>query len=218
MTRASRSAASAHRTTGFSLMELLVAVAVFALASALAWAGIAAVARTREHLAAEQDAFAAVARSVELLSRDLGQAVVRPVRDANGSMLPALVGDGTRIELTRTGYVGAPATAQSDLERVAWQLDGHALMRLRWPVLDRAPGSTPAPRVLDEGVTRMALRYLDHGGRWQARWPAPRDVDAAPLPRAVEFRLEFETVGEIRRVIELVASQPVQPERQGVLP
>jgi general secretion pathway protein J len=195
----------ARRECGFSLIELLVAVAVFALAAALAWAGLAAVTRTHERLSAEQDAFAAVQRSVDLLSRDIGSAVVRPVRDSNGAGVPALIGDDGHVEFTRIGYAGAPDTAQSALERIAWRLDGHALTRARWPVLDRAPDTAPVARKLDEHVDGLLLRYFDHAGRWQSSWPAPGNADPEPLPHAVEFRIRFADLGEVRRVIELPA-------------
>ncbi|HET8899780.1 MAG TPA: type II secretion system minor pseudopilin GspJ [Rhodanobacteraceae bacterium] len=204
-----------RRWRGFSLIELLVAVAIFAVASAMAWAGVAAVARTRERLAAEQDAFAAVTRSVELMARDLEQAVVRPVLDNNGVSRPALIGDATHIEFSRDGYLGAPGALQSSLERVAWQLDNQQLIRLRWRVLDRAPTSVPLPRTLDHDVRHLNLRYLDHAGHWQSRWPAPDQADPAALPRAVEFRLDFASVGELRRVIELVNSQPIRDTSTG---
>lgn len=210
------------RASGFSLIELLVAVGIFAVASALAWAGLAAVSRTRQHLAAEQDAFAAVARSVELFARDLGSAVVRPVRDANGAPRPAFAGDATSVSFTRAGYFGAQGTVQSDLERVTWRQDEHKLVRVRWPVLDRTPATRPVPRTLDRDVSQVVLRYLDATGRWQPRWPVPTaaggpvpGVTGSPLPRAVEFRIDFKGYGEVRRVVELVSGQAVRSDTPG---
>ena len=204
-----------RRAHGFSLIELLVAVAVFAVASALAWAGLSAVSQTRQRLADEQRQFATIQLSVASLSRDLVTAVVRPVRADNGAALPALMGDDRRIELTRKGIASVLETHAAALERVSWFVDDKALTRARYQVLDRAADSRPVLRKLDTEVDGFDLRYLDHQGRWQSRWPAPGNADPAPLPRAIEFRVRFHELGEVRRVIELPVSQPVQAQPIG---
>ena len=78
------------RARAFSLIELLVALAVFAALAAAAYGGLAAIARTRGALAAQQDRFAAVMRAVSALERDLRQAIARPVLGNNGQTVPAL--------------------------------------------------------------------------------------------------------------------------------
>ena len=198
---------------GFSLLELLVALAVFAALAAAAYGGLASVARTRGALAAEQDRFAAVMRTVSAFERDLRQAIARPVRGNNGMPLQALAGGSDAVELTRLGYANPLAEPRSHLERVAWAVDRGVLRRGRWLVLDRAPDSAPQWRDLLADAGELRLRYLGCDATWRESWP-PResgcgDMTLASLPRAVEFRFAPKGLGEIRRIVELPSTMPV---------
>lgn len=190
---------------GFTLIEVLVAVAIFAALAAMAWGGLSAVLRTRGHLAAAQEDFTRSVRSVSLLERDLRAAVARGVRGNYGEPLPALRGEADRVELTRHGFAHPQDEARASLERVVYALDGRRLRRGRYAVLDRAAGSAPADTVLRDGVKSLRLRYLDAVGHWLEAWP-PRDAPQDLLPRAVEFRLDVDGLGEVRRVVELAST------------
>lgn len=200
---------------GFSLIELLVALAVFAALAMAAWGGLAAIARTRGALAAEQDRFAATMRAVAALERDLRHAIGRSVRSGSDAAIPAFAGDAALVEFTRLGHANPLAEPRSNLERVVYAMDGGDLRRARYDVLDRAANSVPHTRVLlaDSGPLRM--RYLACDANWHEQWP-PREVAACAgataradwLPRAVEFRIAPDGLGEIRRIVELPASLP----------
>jgi len=64
---------------GFTLIEVLVAVAIFAALAAMAWGGLSAVLRTRAHLTAAQEDFTRSVRSVSLLERDLREGDLKKV-------------------------------------------------------------------------------------------------------------------------------------------
>jgi general secretion pathway protein J len=195
---------------GFTLVEVLVATAVFAIMSAMAWGGLNAVIRTREALVAEQQDFTRTLRAVAALERDLLAVVARPVRGNYGEPLPALRGDGDHLELTRLGFTSSLVDARSNLERVIYEQDGTTLKRGRFAVLDRAAGSLPELTTVRDRVRRLQLRYLDTQGRWLDAWPR-RDDKPEALPQAVEFRLDIDGVGEISRLIELPSSNPGRP-------
>ena len=204
-----------RRRAGFSPLELLVALAVFAALAAAAWGGLAQLARTRGALAAQQDRFAELTRAVSLLERDLRQSIGRPVRNNQGVPLPALAGSADAIELTRLGFANPRAEPRSHLQRVAYTLDRRSLRRARYAVLDRAPGSLPATRVLIGRVASLRLRYSGCDRAWRDAWPPPEPLPCeasgdtlGALPRAVEFRLRLDDAGEIRRVVELPSSLP----------
>jgi general secretion pathway protein J len=201
------------RARGFSLIELLVALAVFAALAAAAYGGLAQIAATRGALAKQQDRFAQVVRAVSMLERDLRQAISRPVR-GNGSSewLPALEGAGDRIELTRVGFANPLSEPRSNLERIAYAVDAQKLMRGRYAALDRAPGSTPTATDLLDGAQTLSFRYLGSDGAWRSTWPpseAPTNIKPYELlPRAIEFRLATNDAGELRRVVELPTAFP----------
>jgi general secretion pathway protein J len=198
---------------GFSLIELLVAVAVFATMAALAYGGLDSAVRARVELGREQDAFRSLMRSVSLLERDLREAVDRPVRGNNGELLPALAGTADRIELTRIGFANPQAEVRANLERVFYAFDHAALVRGAYPVLDRAPGTGAQVRTLRDKVESLGLRYLDTGNRWSDSWPPLQAAGAtaappAALPRAIEFRIGTADYGQITGIVELAAPWP----------
>jgi len=200
------------RAFGFSLIELLVALAIFATMAALAYGGLDSIVHTRAVLAREQADFFALMRSVNLIDRDLRQAAARPVRGSYGETLPAFIGGPDRVELTRIGFANPQSETRSNLERVFYALDAGTLERGNYAMLDRAPASSPSLTKLREGVRELHLRYFDAGGRWSDAWPPPQSTTAnaaaGALPRAVEFRIDVPDTGAITRIVELASPWP----------
>jgi general secretion pathway protein J len=198
------------RAHGFTLIELLVALVVFATMAALAYGGLRSVARTRSELAQKEDAFRDLVRTVDLLNRDLGETVLRPVRGASGQPLQAFIGTPDHIEFTRLGFANPQAEQRSNLERVLYEFDAQTLKRGRFAVLDRA--NDTQPQILDTRVAADALRFrfLSSAGQWSEVWPPPaqKDDPAFQLPRAVQWNLQTKNYGEIENVIELVSPWP----------
>lgn len=196
-------------STGFSLIELLVAMAVFAIMATLAYGGLNSIARTRTELAKQEDAFRDLMRAVGLFDGDLRETVARPILGSAGQTVPALIGTADHVEFTRLGFANPQAEPRSNLQRVLYELDAGTLKRGRYAVLDRAPDT--APQIVDLHVETedLRLRYLDpKSGRWLDAWPPPLATDAASLPRAVQWQLRTHNYGEITQTIELVSAWP----------
>lgn len=195
------------RRRGFTLIEILVALVVFAAMAAITWGALGQIARTRSALAVEQDRFAAIVRSMSDLERDLRQAIARPLRGNYGEQVPALLGRSDRIELSRLGFANPRAEARSNIERVLYAVDNASLRRGRYAVLDRAAGSVAEWRDLLDRVAEFRLRYLGLDGAWHDQWP-PRDSLPEELPRAIEMRMRLNDLGELRRVVALPSTIP----------
>ena len=187
---------------GFTLLELLVAVAVFAVVSIMAFGGMWSVMDTAAAARTHADRLQTLQRAFNLLGRDLEQAVPRGVRDSLGDPQPALRG-GTGevlVELTRGGAGSLVPGPDSALRRVAYRVVDERLERLRWPVLDRTPGMEPAVDTVIEGVAGHGVRFLTSDG-WSAFWPpSPQAGGPAALPRAVELSVTLTDWGTIRRL------------------
>ncbi len=183
------------RARGFTLIEMLVAVAIFAVLAVLAYAGLDAVLRQRGELDQHYQRLHVLQRAYEVMQRDFSQAAPRGARDELGGPLPALRGDpsGHVVALTRAGYPNPAKVRRSHLLRVRYELHDRQLLRLQFPVLDRAPVAAPQPVVLLRGVRSLRLRYLDASGNWQPSWPpAGASTSATTLPRAVAVTLRVD--------------------------
>ncbi|HET9031388.1 MAG TPA: type II secretion system minor pseudopilin GspJ [Dokdonella sp.] len=202
---------SRGRRRGFTLIEILVSLVIFAAMAAITWSALSQIARTRSALAAEQDRFAHIVRIMSNLERDLRQAISRPLRGNYGEQVPAVLGTTERIELSRLGFANPRAEPRSNIERVLYDIDNKKLRRGRYAVLDRAAGSMPQWRDMLDQVSDFRLRYLGSDGAWREQWP-PRETPIDELPRAIELRLRLDDMGELRRVISLPSTIP----RKGV--
>ncbi len=193
-------------TRGFTLLELLVAISIFAIISAMAYGGLTRVLQDRDRLEVEHEFWRSLSLTFARMEEDLSQARTRTVRDVSGFTLPALRGQPTdtramgspSLEFTRGGVLTFDAGARSDMQRVAYRLVDGTLQRLIWPVLDQAPQTKPLELPLIKNVEDFQVRFYSPSGVWLDVWPASGIGD--PLPRGVEIKLTLTGRGEFTRL------------------
>lgn len=196
-----------NRNAGFTLLELLIAVSIFAVVGVLAMSGYNELLMQRDRADETMARARNVQRAMTRLAQDFEQLEPRPIRDATATTTnPALyVGTQCAIELTRAGWTNPAGVARSTLQRVCYRLADGKLYRDYWTVLDRTL-SNPAVQVqLLDKVTSFSLRYMDKSRQWQTTWPA-LSVGSNParaLPMAVEITVKLDDWGELKRVIEI---------------
>lgn len=198
---------------GFTLFELLVALAVFAVMSVAAYGGLQTVLSAQRASAHHMARLTEVQRAFALLGRDIRQAVLRPVRDALGNVQPPLKATfdakatEARLELTHTGWRNPTHAPRSTLQRVAYQWNGRDVIRQSWNELDRTKDAPTAELTLLTEVNDFQVRLLDAQGRWHDTWPVPGPVDGPKgLPRAVELTLGVRDWGMLRRIFRVAGS------------
>lgn len=192
---------------GFTLLELLIAIALFALLGVGTYRLLDSVLRADEATRTQEQRLRELTRGMASFERDLRQILARPVRAPYGDPRAALLGEGRErqtLELTRGGWRNPTDTLRSGLQRVRWEVrDGH-WERHYWRVLDQAQDSQPRAQQVLAGVSGWRLRYLNQDGIWQDSWPDGADEHSlTQLPRAVELRLEHAHYGELRRIFHL---------------
>jgi general secretion pathway protein J len=192
---------------GFTLLELLIAVAIFAVVGVMAYGGLQAVLGQQVIARDAAERFREVQFAVQQVARDFQQTHPRPVRETLGdgyrNALRADLRSSYPIEFTRGGWSNPLGQPRAAVQRVAYRLDEDRLVRLHWFVPDQTLAEEPVERELLAGVREFRLRFLGPGG-WSDDWPPGLSgEDPATLPFAVEFVLALEDLGEIRRLVEL---------------
>lgn len=199
------------RERGFTLLEMLIAMAVFAIMSVVAYGGLRAVLTADEATRVHAQRLADLQVTLSVLERDLAQVVELAVRDEFGDRLPPLRlragGDTKRLELVRAGAGG-----DQRLRRTAWLITDRGLERQLWPGVDIVDGESARVQPFGELVAEEELLGIESGFALVVRteaglervdsWPpANADTASVELPLAVEIVLELPEYGVIRRMM-----------------
>jgi general secretion pathway protein J len=174
---------------GFTLVELLVALMIFAMLSAagvlLLGNSVSAQAQIKQRL----DDMASVQRTAGALTADLGQAVPRISRTESGTLAPAFwshrEGESVPVlQFVRGGWDNLSGLPRPSLQKVEYWVRQGRLERRTYAQVDGAAGDDPA--VLLDHVEDVTLRFRDAQGEWRSEW-VPTQPDL--MPRAVELTL-----------------------------
>lgn len=199
-----------RRQRAFTLIEVLVAMAVFAVLAAFAYGTLSQTLLSAEILSERMDRLQALQRTMRLLTDDLQQLAPRPVRDELGDNLrPALdtgFQSGFAIELTHSGWSNPVVLPRATQQRAAYRIEDNELIRYHWYALDRTFSNEPVSVALLDGVEGLQFRFLVDDNEYSDQWPPlnrPGALGARQRPRAVEVTLLLEDEGEIRRLVEV---------------
>ena len=187
------------RGKGFTLIEVMIAIALTVVAAALAYGGLDNAMRLAANAEEETDHLRQMNRAFDVLARDFRQAIARSVRNpAAMGHEPAFMLDefeAPMLRFSRAGWTNpVPERFQrSQLQRVNYHYDGKKLIRYSWQMMDRYDDSEEQEVILLDNVTDFSVRVLnrpdisglDHlggnvqinlrrdggGDQWASRWP-----------------------------------------------
>ena len=196
---------------GFTLLELLLALAITALIGAASYAALDGVNRSRLAFDAKAQQLGSLQRFFNVFGTDVRQAAGFASRGVDGEREAAFaVSDGAdaALVLNRRGWHNPLRTPRSELQRVYYRFDGDSVVRGYWQALDRVASTPSRERVLLTGVKSMRVRVLpaaqlasiERG--WVERWPPANEDEQRPA--AVEIALELDNLGGITRIYELL--------------
>ncbi|MFK7995200.1 MAG: type II secretion system minor pseudopilin GspJ [Granulosicoccus sp.] len=200
------------KTRGFTLIELLVAMFLLAILGTAGFQMLFQITATRDRIEEQSGRLSELQRTFYWLAEDVTQVVNRPIRSAIGSTLEPLqfnIQGESLFELTRAGWDNPAAEVspvRSNLQRVAYALEGDKLIRQYWYHLDSIDEQPSRRRQMLTGVDSLSFRFLDTEGEWKDSWPptdTPTDTPTPILPAAVEFTLELQDYGNVVRLFAL---------------
>lgn len=153
-------------TAGITLVEMLVALVLFALVGLASFTTLDAIIRVRDGTEGRLEQIARFDRALQLFSRDVTQSVTGGIALEDGMLTISRAGRGSLL----------------------WALRDGALVR------EAQIGNAQAPivQILLPDVADLAFRFVDAAAQWNDNWP-PQDGETSLA--GVEMRLDLGPVG-----------------------
>lgn len=175
-----------HRTRAFTLLELMLAIAITAILAATVYASLMVATRTRDRAAEAVGKGRAITLALDLVRRDL-QSIPPPTGTMAGAFLGADDHELDEVTFTTANAYLPPDDRLADLINVRIALaedpdDDRSLMLVREITTNLlAPSATePQVQVLVRGVTGLDLQYSD-GADWIDDWDSTQYDNTLPL-------------------------------------
>jgi general secretion pathway protein J len=199
---------------GFTLLEVLIAISIFALMSMASYQILQGVIRSGEISKKHNDELLKIQRAMLVIEQDFTQIIARASRDENNdSETPPVLTAGEYlfesqeqgIDFTRLGWSNPlNLLPRSNLLRVRYRLFEGKLQRLYFLYPDIVSGQTPEIQTLLTDVEKLNFRFWSDG--WKTTW-----TDTNSLPSGIEISFTSKQFSEIKRQF-LIAESSVETE------
>jgi general secretion pathway protein J len=195
------------KQSGFTLLELLVSLAIFAVIYMIAHGTLVNIISGSQAVTAEQEKWQQLDIAFAQMQEDLNFASERRVRDTSGFVLSAFKGQQTdtravappSLEFSRAGIRVLSGDRETGNRRIAYRLKDGVLYREIWPTLDRKYDAKPIDDRLVADVTRFDVRFLGREGQWLGAWPDNRHPTEI-LPVAVDITINTRDGDPVNRI------------------
>lgn len=190
-----------HRHQGFTLLEVLIAIAIFSVVSLASFTIFDTVLRGDESSKLRSDRQNELQRAFFLIERDVMQIAKRSLR-INGEAPTnvfiqtaddSFLADNQAMAFVRNGWTNPGLLLpRSDMQSVAYRLEDNTLERLHYNFVDAVVGQEPKIRPLISNVSELSFQFYD-GQKWQEKW------SGNTLPLAIAIEIETDDFGLLRR-------------------
>lgn len=214
---------------GLTLIEVLIAMAITAIASIIAYSGLDSSIKLAESAELQADRLQKMNRVFDILAKDFRQIIPRMVRSPAGDSFEDALSYNElsfpMLTFSRNGWTNPqPERFQrSQLQRVSYNLEDGKLTRYSWQMMDRYDDSERQEFILLEDVKSFKIRVLKNDPQpvagkidftksdWIETWPPVTNnllgEKTNSLPMALEVLIEIEGWGKVRRIFDLVGNE-----------
>ena len=190
-------------STGFTLIEVLIALSIFALIGLTAHHVLTTISSANERVDEYASNLARLQKASLIMKRDFLQITDRGIQSEYAEKMPALTTRGIyKIEFSHVGWRNPLGLPRSETQRVAYDVKDGKLIRYYWSVLDRAQDTKPQMQEILDGVEEISFVFTDNKKQSRNEWPAllvnKNEKAPLPLPVVIELTFKMKKDGEIK--------------------
>ncbi|MDG3086858.1 type II secretion system minor pseudopilin GspJ [Vibrio hannami] len=198
-----RSAPCSNKSAGFTLIEVLVAIAIFTMLSFSAYQVLDQTQQSNQQSIDKTQRIKELQRAMVTIDNDFRQMALRQFRhngeEASSRLIwwgnGLLESESNGVLFTRLGWQNPQQMfPRGEVTKVGYRVKENRLERVWWRFPDTPSGQEGIVTPLLSGVKKIGMRFLGSDG-WKTSWE-----EAYSLPKAVEFTLTLEDYGDISRV------------------
>lgn len=186
---------------GFTLIEILIALTVFAILATITSSSLYYAFDTRTRVNIQAEHLNSLQLAVSLIQQDISQVVERAIRGNEMHLFPIFVGQPQYMEFTRDGNFNPQSVdKRSSLKRIALVCKDGALLHRTWPSLDPVNRNTYEDKVLLDNINECHFNYLNQSSQSLPEWrehAINQNQNKEPLPQAVQINLKLKEWGEM---------------------
>lgn len=186
---------------GFTLIEILIALTVFAILATITSSTLYYTFNTRTRVNLQAERLNALQLAISIIQQDTSQTVERAIRGNEMRLFPVFVGQPQYLELTRDGVVNPnSAEKRSTLKRIALVCQDEKLLRRTWSTLDPIDRNKYEDKVLLNNLSECHFNYLNQTLQLLAEWreqAITQNQRREPLPKAIQMNLTLKDWGEL---------------------
>ena len=207
-----------NKLSGFTLLEVVVAVAIFALITAITFPALMQFLEARERIEERNQQILAIQKVFLFLQKDLRYTLGRKLKNDYGdeSKYDFDAGSaGDHLLRIVTLYPDINIGGLSIPRSVAWKIEDGNLVRIQWPVLEPYVETQAFKQIMLNEVQNVDLKFakIDNEQlKWLSSWS-----ETEGIPRAVEVILTTKNEQEYRRIFEMSGFEPPEDEEENVL-
>lgn len=181
------------KQSGFTLVELLVAIAIFAVLSALGWKIFDYLIKVKDRNAMHEENLGQLQSAYQQIQRDTLQMIPVTANNA-GELEPALYLNNQRLSFSKAGVTDPLKQGVSPYERVEYRYiqQEKKLYRLKYSNLNRVRSEQPLSSVLLSDVDQFQIAVLNPDEL--DRWPSDGTNDVNLLPRGLKIKVTIRDV------------------------
>ena len=190
-------------SNGFTLLEMVVAVAIFAVMASIAYSGLNHTIKTGNQVSESNQRLSELQFALSYFSRDWLQVSSRKVRNQYGDEESNIVIEDNSISFTRSGWSNLLQRKRSNLQRVQYLVLDSKLVRRHWLSLDQGIGEEPFDSVMLHNVKTLEINFVDSADKDIDSWPNEIIQDGSSSPIALKIAVEIASLGKTWRYLEI---------------